>query len=264
MLLTTLRAMNSITSEVIGTAPSSAFARRIAMRVSRSGAVRSAMRPHSNRLRRRSSSVMICLGGRSELRTICLPSSWIALNVWKNSFLRPLLVGDELDVVDEEEVDPPVARPELVDLALLDARDELVGELLARRVDDPLARELGDHLVPDRVHQVGLAEAHAAVQEERVVGMPRALGHGERRRVGEPVGRPDDEVRERVARVEVGRAALATDPGRLEADRLGRRPRTLDALHALGVHAAGLRDAPPASGATASGVGAVTNSTTVL
>ena len=85
MLLTTLRAMNSITSEVIGTAPSSALARRIAMRVSRSGAVRSAMRPHSKRLRRRSSSVMICFGGRSELRTICLPSSWIALNVWKNS-----------------------------------------------------------------------------------------------------------------------------------------------------------------------------------
>ena len=85
MLLTTLRAMNSMTSDVIGTAPSSALARRIAIRVSRSGAVRSAIRPHSNRLRSRSSSVRIAFGGRSELRTICLPSSWIALNVWKNS-----------------------------------------------------------------------------------------------------------------------------------------------------------------------------------
>ena len=37
-------------------------------------------------------------------------------------FLGPFLVRDELDVVDEQEVDPPVARPELVDLALLDAR----------------------------------------------------------------------------------------------------------------------------------------------
>ena len=85
MFETTLRAMNSMTSDEIGTAPSSALARRIAMRVSRSGAVRSAMRPHSNRLRSRSSSVRIAFGGRSELRTICLPSSWIALNVWKNS-----------------------------------------------------------------------------------------------------------------------------------------------------------------------------------
>ena len=64
MLLTTLRAMNSMTSEVIGTAPSSALARRIAIRVSRSGAVRSAMRPHSNRLRSRSSRVRIAFGGR--------------------------------------------------------------------------------------------------------------------------------------------------------------------------------------------------------
>ena len=50
MLLTTLRAMNSMTSEPMGTPPSSALARRMAMRVSRSGAVRSAMRPHSKRL----------------------------------------------------------------------------------------------------------------------------------------------------------------------------------------------------------------------
>ena len=85
MLLTTLRAMNSTTSDPIGTDDSSALARRMAIRVSRSGAVRSAMRPHSKRLRSRSSSVVICLGGRSEERTICFPSSWIVLKVWKNS-----------------------------------------------------------------------------------------------------------------------------------------------------------------------------------
>ena len=78
------------------------------------------------------------------------------------------------------------------------------------------------------MHQVGLAEADPAVQEERVVGVPGALRHGQRRGMREPVGRPDDEVGERVARVEVGRAALAADPGRLEADRLGGRGRTLD------------------------------------
>ena len=114
--------------------------------------------------------------------------------------LRPLLVGDELDVVDEEEVDPPVARPEVVDPALLDAGDELVGELLAGGVDDLLAREAGDDRVPDRVHQVRLAEAHAAVQEERVVGVAGALGDREGGGVGEPVGRADDEVGERVPR----------------------------------------------------------------
>ena len=104
-------------------------------------------------------------------------------------FLGPFLVRDELDVVDEEQVDPAVAGPELVDLALLDLVMNSLVNFSRRRVDDPLARELGDDLVADRVHQVGLAEAHAAVQEERVVGVARALGDRQDGRVGEPVGR---------------------------------------------------------------------------
>ena len=135
-------------------------------------------------------------------------------------FLGPFLVRDELDVVDQQQVDPPVARPELVDLALLDRGDELVRELLGRRVDDLLARELGDDLVADRVHQVGLAEADPAVQEERVVGVPGSLGDRQAGRVSQPVGRADDEVGEGVARVEARRAAFAADPGRLEPDLL--------------------------------------------
>ncbi len=155
--------------------------------------------------------------------------------------LGPLLVGDELDVVDEEQVDPPVAGPEVVDAALLDARDELVRELLAGGVDDLLAREAGDDGVADRVHQVCLAQAHPAVEEERVVGVARALGDREGRRVGEPVGRADDEVAEPIPRVQARRAALPADPRRFDADllrgRLGGRgcrlPRVLanDELH---------------------------------
>ncbi len=133
-------------------------------------------------------------------------------------FLRPLLVRDELDVVDEQQVDPPVARTELVDLALLDARDELVGELLRRRIDHALARELGGDLVADGMHQVGLAKAHSAVQEERVVGVSGTLGDGQAGRMGQAVGGPDDEVRERVPGVDVGRPALAADTPRLESD----------------------------------------------
>ena len=137
-------------------------------------------------------------------------------------FLGPFLVRDELDVVDQQQVDPAVAGPEVVDLALLDRRDELVGELLAGRVHDALARELADDRVADRVHQVGLAQADAAIQEQRVVGVTGTLGDRERRRVGQAVGRADDEVREGVAGIEVGRAggrALGSpDPGRLHAD----------------------------------------------
>ena len=144
------------------------------MRVSRSGAVRSAIRPHSKRLRSRSSSVSDRLGRPVGRQDDLLAVLVDRVERVEELFLGPLLVGDELDVVDEQQVDAPVARAELVDLALLDAGDELVGELLARGVDDALAREAAEHLVADGVHQVGLAEAHAAVQEERVVGVARA------------------------------------------------------------------------------------------
>ena len=45
------------------------------MRVSRSGAWMSVMRPHSNRERRRASRVAIARGGRSDEMTICRPAS---------------------------------------------------------------------------------------------------------------------------------------------------------------------------------------------
>ncbi len=51
------------------------FLRRIAMRVSRSGGWMSVIRPHSNRERRRSSSVAISFGGRSDEITIWRPAS---------------------------------------------------------------------------------------------------------------------------------------------------------------------------------------------
>ena len=47
------------------------------------------------------------------------------------------------------------------------------------------------HVVADRDQQVGLAQAHAAVDEQRVVGGGRRrLGDGHRRGVGEPVAGP--------------------------------------------------------------------------
>ena len=72
------------------------------------------------------------------------------------------------------------------------------------------------------MHQVRLAEAHAAVQEERVVGVTGALSDGERRGVGQAVGRADDEIAECVARVEVEAAALwSADAAGFQANLLG-------------------------------------------
>src|SRR5450759_2430763 len=135
-------------------------------------------------------------------------------------FLGSLFVGNELDVIDEEQVDPPVSTPEVVDFALLDAGDEVVCELLAGRIDNSLARKAGDDRVADGVHEMRLAEAHPAVQEKRVVRVARAFGDGETGGVGQAVCRADDEVGEGVAGVDVGGGAFRrSDSGWLDPDR---------------------------------------------
>ncbi len=78
-------AMYSSTSPGTGSRSVAAFFDRIAILVSRSGGVTSVIRPHSNRLRSRSSSAESCLGERSEEMTICFSVSCSTLKVWKNS-----------------------------------------------------------------------------------------------------------------------------------------------------------------------------------
>ena len=117
--------------------------------------------------------------------------------------LRPLLARDELDVVDEEDVDPAVALTELLALLTADRVDELVRELLARGVGDALLRMTSD--------QVRLAQTRPAVHEQRVVAVSRSLRDGERRGVREAVVGADDECRERVPRIEQ-RARLGISP----------------------------------------------------
>ena len=108
-------------------------------------------------------------------------------------FLRLLAAGEELDVVDQEQIAVgAVARAELVHLVVLQRVDELVREAFGRHVHDARVRTLVEHAVRDGVHQVGLAETGAAADEERVVAAPAAARRSDRRRVRELVatGRP--------------------------------------------------------------------------
>ena len=178
------------------------------MRVSRSGGWTSVIRPHSNRLRSRSSRVTSCLrrpvAGDDDL----LVGVVERVERVEELLLRPLLVLQELDVVDEQDVDVAVAPLEAVGLVVADRVDEVVGELLGAHVAHPGPGEQARAVVADRVQQVGLAQAGLAVDEQRVVRLGRRLGDGDRGRVREPVARADDEGLERVLRVEPGRLAL--------------------------------------------------------
>jgi hypothetical protein len=94
---------------------------------------------------------------------------------------------------------------------------------------------VGADVVRDRLEKVCFAEAGPAVDEERVVGLRRRLGHRERGRVREPVRRADHEPVEGVLAVQPGTGLAPRDlfgdgpvlsPGRLR-DR-GRRLRIDD------------------------------------
>ena len=68
------------------------------------------------------------------------------------------------------------------------AFDELVGEGFAGHVQDPGGGIVFLHRVADGVHEMGLAQAHAPIEEQGIIGMARGLGHRLGGGVGYPVG----------------------------------------------------------------------------
>ena len=142
-------------------------------------------------------------------------------------FLDALFPGEELDVVDQQNVVRPVPRLELVETFVLQMGDEIVHEGLAREVPRAERGGLGREVVGDRLQQVGFPQARRAVDEQRVVGLRRRLGHRERRGVREPVRRADHEVVERVLAGERVR-------GVRDACAVGRRGHRLGRLRAAG------------------------------
>ena len=121
----------------------------------------------------------------------------------------------------------------------------------------------------DRVQQVGLAQPGVAVDQQRVVGLARRLGHRDGGRVREPVGRADDEGLEGVLRVEPGleRAAARRRSSRsVDVGALGRGRRrgilvdlstcrlSTSSTRRLGVVGAGRTRRPRAAGSTVTAI----------
>ena len=116
------------------------------MRVSRSGGCMSAIRPHSKRERRRSSSVGIALGGRSLVITIWPPRLWSALKVWKNSSCVLSLPAMNWMSSISRMSTAAVLVAELFAASLADGVDQVVGERLRRDVDDRAAPRHREHV----------------------------------------------------------------------------------------------------------------------
>ena len=209
MLVWIREAMNSSTSAGAESRSAAAFLRRIAIRVSRSGGWTSVSRPHSKRLRSRSSSWVEPLGRPVGADHDLLVGVVQRVEGVEELLLRLLLALEELDVVDQEHVDVAVAALQGGGVGVLDRVDHVVGERLGGDVADLRAGPQVAHVVADRVQQVGLAESGVAVHQQRVVGLAGRLGDGDGGGVGEPVGGPDHEGLEGVARVQ----RAVRDPG---------------------------------------------------
>ena len=82
--------------------------------------------------------------------------------------LDGLTVGDELDVVDHEDIHIAEAMPELRVLTHANGFYKLIGKGFAGHVQDPGRGIILFHGVADGMHQMGLAQALFQIQMKKV------------------------------------------------------------------------------------------------
>ncbi len=108
-------------------------------------------------------------------------------------FLRLVFAGEKLHVVDQQQVERVVVALEFLEGLALVGTHHFADELLGLQVTNAGARLLRQQRVADRVHEVGLAQTDAAVDEQRVVGAPGVFRHLNGRGAGKLVGLAGDQ-----------------------------------------------------------------------
>src|SRR5438552_12309285 len=120
----------------------------------------------------------------------------------KEFLLRSLLASEKLDVVNQENISLAITLPEFDEIAVLDRVDELVDEQLTRDVDHLHVFLFRPDELAGGLHQMGLAQTDAAINEQRIVRARRRLRDGKTGCVRDFVVRADDERFKRVPRIE--------------------------------------------------------------
>ena len=85
-------------------------------------------------------------------------------------FLGTFLTGKKLNIVDQQRIDRAVIAFELVDCVVLQRLDHVRHKALGVQIHYLRGGPVGDDGVTHGVHQVGLAQTHTPVDEQRVVG----------------------------------------------------------------------------------------------
>ncbi len=123
----------------------------------------------------------------------------------KKFFLRPFLPRDELDIVHQQNVDRAETVAETDHAIEAQGIEHFVGEFLRADVGEPRRGIPLLDQVADRLHQVRLAHAHAAIEKQRIVSLGGLLGDCLRGGVRNGLTRPPQ-------RNQIGSADSAGDP----------------------------------------------------
>ncbi len=114
-----------------------------------------------------------------------------------------LLVGKELDIVDDQHIDRSIVVDELLRLVVLDGIDELQCKALGACIDHRAVGTLLVDLVTYRLHKMCLAETDSSIDHKRIEpGSAGIVGNRLRSGVRELVAVAGDEVLEVESRVQ--------------------------------------------------------------
>src|SRR5450756_1351871 len=105
----------------------------------------------------------------------------------KKFLLRPFLAGNELNVVDEQDVNATVLVSELFIPIILYGVDQFICKLFRRSIEHFRIWILVEDVMSDCMHQMGLPQTDAAVNEQGIVRERGSFGNGQRGCVGQLV-----------------------------------------------------------------------------
>jgi hypothetical protein len=170
-------------------------------------------------------------------------------------FLRAIAAGEKVDVVDHEQIDMAIAMAELVHVAGLNRRDELVDEAVATEIENPGIGKFLEHLLAGSLKEMRFAQAYAAVDEERIISRARLFADSDACGMRQSVAGTGDEIFEDVIGVEGQRGipfvedaaagkifAMEADSDQSASDGLGNAGEWLLALALAKVQLRGRRD----------------------
>lgn len=97
--------------------------------------------------------------------------------------LRLFLARQKLNIVDQKHIYTSIFIAKLYRFVVPDRVDKFVGKLFRRQINDFRRGIMLNHIMADRMHQVGLAESNSSVNKQWIVRFRRRFRHSKRSRM---------------------------------------------------------------------------------